>query len=493
MRERGRMTRRAVVAGLLAGFAQVALAEAPTTSLFPVPRGGKPRVVQPTVAQLIADTGLTGIVTFVVADAVTGRVIEAEGAETRVPPASVTKMVTALYALEHLGPGHRFVTEVVATGPLVNGIVQGDLVLVGGGDPTLDTDRTMALAARLAAAGVRGVTGAYGVTAAALPAIAQIDADQPDFASYNPAIAGINLNFNRVHFSWRRRDGGYALAMDARSETVIPPVTMAVMQVVERELPLFTYAAGAGRDEWTVARGALGREGSRWLPVRRPAAYAAEVFGWCAAAQGIRLPAALERDRRPEGRVIASDRSAPLTDVLRDMLLYSTNLTAECVGLTTSGLKTLALSGAAMTFWAKAALGAQGQFVDHSGLENASATTAADMVRVLVAAPGLRTGNLLGDILRNVGMRDDKGKVIEGHQVQVRAKSGTLNFVSGLAGYISAPGGRRLAFAIYAADVPRRAGLGPDEMEDPEGGEAWTRRARVLQGRLISRWAGLYS
>ena len=486
------MTRRGVIAGLLGSLAHGALAEAPTTSLFPVPRGGKPRAVQPTVAQLIADANLTGVLTFVVADAQTGRVIEGEGADTPVPPASVTKMVTALYGLEHLGPDYRFRTEVLVTGPVLNGIVQGDLILAGGGDPTLDTDRLAALAARLAAAGVKGITGRFGVYAGALPFIRQIDADQPAFVSYNPAIAGLNLNFNRVHFSWRRRDSGYALAMDARSDAVVPPVTMAVMQVVEREVPLFAYVQGARTDEWTVARGALGREGSRWLPVRRPATYAAEVFAWCAAAQGLSLPTAQDLDLRPEGTVLASDQSVALSEVLRDMLLYSTNLIAECVGLATSDLRTLVQSGAAMTQWAHAALGAQAQFVDHSGLEAASFTTAADMVRVLVAAPGLPQGNILPDLLRDVGMRDDKGKVIAGHAVQVRAKSGTLNFVSGLAGYIMPPGGRQLAFAIYAADVPRRARLGPNEMEDPQGGEAWTRRARVLHGRLISRWAALY-
>ena len=491
------MTRRLVLAGLIGGVAQGVLgggvlAEALTTSLFPVPRGGRPREVQASVASLLADARLTGVVTYVVADAATGRVIESEGAEVPVPPASVTKMVTSLYALKQLGPGFQFRTDVIATGPVVAGIVQGDLVLAGGGDPTLDTDRMAALAARLAAAGVKGITGVFRVWAGALPGIAEVDADQPDFVSYNPAISGLNLNFNRVHFSWRRRDGGYDLAMDARSDRVVPPVSMATMRVEDREAPLFTYAAGPASDEWTVARGALGREGSRWLPVRRPAEYAGEVFRWCAAAQGIDLPGAVEVMARPEGEVLAFDQSAALLEVLRDMLLYSTNLTAECVGLRASGLRGLSGSGAAMTAWAKAALGATGRFVDHSGLENASATCAADMVRVLVAAPALPVGRLLPDILRNVGMRDAKGKVIEGHPVQVRAKSGTLNFVSGLAGYISPPGGRRLAFAVYAADVPRRAGIAPADMEDPEGGEAWTKRARVLQGRLISRWAALY-
>jgi serine-type D-Ala-D-Ala carboxypeptidase/endopeptidase (penicillin-binding protein 4) len=489
------ISRRAVLAGLLAGVATAPAAEAPTTSLFPVPRGGKPRAVAPAAAALITDADLTGIVTYVVADAQTGRVIEADGADLPVPPASVTKMITSLYALEALGPAHRFVTRVLATGPVRNGIVQGDLILAGGGDPTLDTDRLAGLAERLAQAGVKGITGTFGIYANALPQIAQIDTGQPDHVGYNPAISGLNLNFNRVHFSWQRRNGDYALAMDARGTRFVPPVAMATMAVADRETPLFAYEAGRERDQWSVARSALGREGSRWLPVRQPPRYAGDVFGWLAAGQGITLPPAVPIAALPVALadMLASERSEPLAGVLTDMLLYSTNLTAEVVGLTASGRATLAQSAAAMTLWGKAALGMTSDFVDHSGLGAASHTTAADMVRVLVAAQGVRHGALLPGILRDVGMRDDAGKVIEGHVVQVRGKSGTLNFVSGLAGFILPPSGRKLAFAVYAADVPRRAALGRDGMEDPAGGESWTKRARVLQGRLISRWATLYT
>ncbi len=489
------ITRRGVLAGLIGGVAQGALADAPTTSLFPVPRGGKPRQQQPTVASLLADAQLTGVVTFVVADAATGRVIEAEGADVEVPPASVTKMVTALYALETLGPGHRFATRVVATGRVVEGIVQGDLLLVGGGDPTLDTDRLAALAEQVAKAGIKGLTGRFGVSGGPLPQISRIDSSQPDHVSYNPAISGLNLNFNRVHFSWRRGNDGYDLAMDARGETVVPPVSMATMQTDDRESPLFTYEFGVQQDHWTVARGALGREGSRWLPVRQPLYYAGEVFRWLAEAQGLRLPLAEVVQGIPLGaEVLAEVRSEALVRVLTDMLRFSTNLTAEAVGLAVSQLPTLAQSAAAMTYRAQAAFGlTNSRFVDHSGLGLGSATTAADMVRVLVAAPSFNQGSLLPGILRDIGMRDAAGEVIDGDPVRVRAKSGTLNFVSGLAGFIAPPSGRRLAFAIYAADVPRRAAIAPENMEDPEGGEAWTKRARVLQGRLISRWAALYA
>jgi serine-type D-Ala-D-Ala carboxypeptidase/endopeptidase (penicillin-binding protein 4) len=485
-------SRRAMLGGLLSAVALPVFADAPTTSLFPVPRGGRPRVAQAAVAQLIAEARLTGIVTYAVADADTGVVIEGDGADTPVPPASVSKMVTSLYALEHLGPDYRFATRVMATGPLVDGRIAGDLVLAGGGDPTFDTDRMAELVARLAAGGVKGVTGRFVVCAGALPNLAVIDPLQPDYVGYNPAVAGLNLNFNRVHFSWRRQGETYSLDMDARGERLIPPVRMATMDVVDREGPLFDYAPGDGTDRWSVARGALGREGSRWMPVRHPARYAAEVFGWLAAAQGITLPTPVFSDMVPPARVLVQDAAGPLTEVLADMLKFSTNLTAEVVGLTTSHRPTLAHSAAAMSVWAKAVLGMTSQFGDHSGLGSYSSTTAGDMVRALVGAKRLTWGDLLPGILRDVGMRDDRGRVIEGHPVQVRAKSGTLNFVSGLAGFISPPGGRRLAFAVYAADVPRRDALREAEREDPEGGEDWTKRARVLHGRLIARWAELY-
>ena len=488
----GSVTRRSVLAGVMASVGGAAFADLPETSLFPQRRGGKPGETAPAAAGLIADADLTGIVTYVVADAATGQVIEGEGADLPVPPASVTKMVTSLYALETLGPGFRFATRVVATGPVQGGVVQGQLILVGGGDPTFDTDRMAGLVDQLVQAGITGVTGQFGVYAGALPQVGQIDAAQPDYVGYNPAVSGMNLNFNRVHFSWQRRDGGYALAMDARSERFVPPVDMATMVVADRDLPLFAYEAGVQRDNWSVARGALGREGSRWLPVRQPVYYAGEVFRWLAAGQGIVLPPAEAALAVPVGPDVARDQSGALIGVLTDMLRFSTNLTAEAVGLTASGLASLPHSAAAMTYWARGAFGMTSNFVDHSGLGAGSQTSAADMVRVLVAAQDLHKGSLLPGILRDIGMRDDAGEVIEGHPVRVRAKSGTLNFVSGLAGFISPPGGRRLAFAIYAADVPRRAAIGPDAMEDPQGGEAWTRRARTLQGRLISRWAELH-
>ena len=87
-------------------------------------------------------------------------------------------------------------------------------------------------------------------------------------------------------------------------------------------------------------------------------------------------------------------------------------------------------------------------------------------------------------------MRDAKGKRIDGHPVQVRAKTGTLNFVSTLTGYMTGPDGTDLAFAIFTGDVARRARAGANEQ--PQGGRAWISRSKVLQSALLERWGALY-
>jgi serine-type D-Ala-D-Ala carboxypeptidase/endopeptidase (penicillin-binding protein 4) len=488
------ITRRGILAGLLAGVALPCFAEGVETSPRPKARGataGKPSSSASPAdrAALIEAAKLGGSVAYVVADAKTGVVLEAREPDLPMPPASVAKTVTSLFALDRLGPGYRFVTRVLTSGPVSGGVVQGDLMLSGGGDPTLQTDQLGDLVARLAKAGIKGATGRFLYWDGALPRLAEISQDQPVHVGYNAAISGLNLNFNRVHFEWKKAGGDWQVAVDARGERFVPAVGMVRVGIVGRDAPLFTYDRGEV-EEWTVASGALGKGGSRWLPVRDPGRYVAEVFRTLARAQGIDLPVAEPVGVQPEGREIGRIESEPLTEVLRDMLRFSTNLTAECVGLTASGQQSLAASARGMSGWLRDRFAVTASLGDHSGLGGASRISAADMVRILVAAE--REGRGLKPLLRDVGMKDDKGAVIEGHRVRVLAKSGTLNFVSGLAGHVVPPGGRELVFAIFSGDPARRDAVPVSLREEPEGVKAWTKRARRLQGQLVSRWAAGY-
>lgn len=482
--------RRGVLAGILAGVAAPLWAEPPSVVPRPPrrPAPGEDRATQ----RLIEAAKLSGAFAYAVADRKTGRILSARNETLLLPPASVTKAITALYALEKLGPDHRFVTRVMRRGEVVAGRLEGDLYLVGGGDPDLDTDRLGDLVAQLAASGIRQISGRFIACDGALPARFQIAADQPDFLGYNPAICGLNLNYNRVNLEWKRAADGWSLAMDARGERFVPPVRMATVELALRERPIFAYRPGEGTDHWTVAQAALAEPGSRWLPVRHPGLYAAEVFATLAAAQGVQLAQPTLAAHPPEGAVeVATHRGDPLTDVLRAMLKYSTNLTAEAVGLASSGAGTLEGSAAAMTDWARRRFGIAGVFGDHSGLGSHSRISAADLVQVMVRAEQARHGALLAGLLREQGLTDDEGKSIKGSPVRIRAKSGTLNFVSNLGGYL-AGGSRDLAFAVMTADPDRRAAVPLDQRENPEGGKGWTRRARRLHQAMIRRWSEAY-
>ena len=498
------VSRRWLIGALLAGAAVPACADAPARSRLPQPRpgtlssvstSGTARRAVPASQALVDAADLGGTVGYVVADAASGQVLESRHANTGLPPGSVTKVFTTLYALDRLGPGHRFATRLIATGPVVDGRIQGDLILAGGGDPTLDTDALGDMAAALRARGVSGVTGGYRFDAGTLPLIPAIAPGQPDQVGYNPGLSGLNLNFNRVYFQWKRAAKGYEATMDARGTRYLPRVRCVSMTVVDRGQPLYTYSDDGRAERWTVAARALGRGGGRWLPVRRPDLYTAEVFRTLASAEGIVLPAPTARPVPSGAAAVVTHLSAPLTEVLREMLKYSTNLTAEIIGLSASAAggaapASLSASAATMSAWVAARYGVTARFSDHSGLGPGTRVSAADLVRIL-AATG--PGGTLASLLKEVPVRDAHYKVVKNSPIRLHAKTGTLNFVSGLAGYVAVPGGAGLIFAILTADVPRRDALPRGQRERPPGGSAWTGRARRLQQQLIARWAALYA
>jgi len=493
-----KLTRRSLLATALSSVATVAFAEAPLTSLRPTPRPGS--VVEnladtlDTAREIINEADLGGTVGYAVTDLQTGQLLEAGDADLGLPPASVTKVVTAMYALDALGPAYRFKTQLLRTGVIVNGVVQGDLILAGGGDPTLATDDIAGLVDQLVDAGVTKISGRFLLWDKALPYREEIDPPQLDHLGYNPSISGLNLNFNRVHFEWKRANGNYTIALDARSANRKPTVYTSRMRIVDRSLPVYTYQKSGQIDEWTVARSALGSEGSRWLPVRNPALYAGDVFQTLARARGVPLPNPTKIDVVPEARPLATFDGAPMNSVLQDMLKFSTNLTAESVGLAATKASaadaiTLESSAAQMTSWATTQANVLADFKDHSGLSDQSRISAQDMVALLQvdgAADDLRP------ILKDIIMTDENAKRIDGFPAEVRAKTGTLNFVSALSGYIRTEAGADMAFAIFCADpVKREVGKASGD-EQPTGARSWNRRAKRVQQRLLQRWSLLY-
>lgn len=471
-------------------FAGAARAAGPEDAPFPKLRPDNfPPKRKPEYVKIIEEARLDGKTAFSVIDTSTGEIIDEHEGHTGLPPASVVKALTALYALDVLGPAHRFETCLLGTGHLEDGILHGDLILEGGGDPELTTDGLGKLAEHLVAAGISGITGKLLIWGGALPFADRIDKHQPDHVAYNPPVSGIMLNRNRVRFEWTRVSGDYKLTLDARSGRYTADVSVAMISAQERMGQVYTYEDLGGTDTWTVAKAALGKGGARWLPTRKPMAYAGEVFRAVAQQNGLELPKAEVTDTLPDNAfAIVRQQGEPLTEVLKDMLRYSYNLTAEAVGMAASAKRlrrpvAMHQSAAEMNRWTREKFGVIGVgMADHSGLGDKSDLAPRALAKIL-ADPFSQQA--LPPIIKMKAVKTSAG-VVEKH-----VKTGTLHYASGLGGYLTLKSGRVLSFAVFSVDFDRRKRADLKGSERPPGSKSWAQRARHMQNRLISRWAAL--
>ena len=438
---------------------------------------------------MIEEARLDGRTGFCVMDRATGEVLEEHHGHSGLPPASVVKALTALYAMDVLGSEHRFETRVLGTGYLEGSVLQGDLILAGGGDPELTTDGLGELAEALVGVGVTGITGRLLVWGGALPFAERIDNHQPEHVAYNPPVSGIMLNRNRVRFEWVRKSGGYTLTLDARSGRYNADVASARIASADDAQSVYAYEDVDGIDSWVVAEAALGKGGARWLPTRKPLAYAGEVFRAVAEQNGLTLPKADVVDQIPdEAFLMARRESEPLPEVLKDMLRYSYNLTAEAVGMAASAKRlgravSIAESADEMNRWTREKFGVSGiDMIGHSGLNDSSRIAPRDLAQILVQD---WSDGTLRPLIRNKAIKTSSGVVEEW------VKTGTLHYASGLAGYMRGKNGRDLCFAIFSVDFDRRKRADLVGSERPPGAQSWAQRARHLQNRLIGRWAAL--
>ena len=327
------LTRRAALSTALAALGSSAFAVAPLNSLRPVARPAASPDLLGGAAAVIRSFSLKGQVSCALMDPENGRLLDAYLPETELPPASVTKALTAAYGLQKLGRNFQFITGLSLQGRVVNGVLFGDIILTGSADPTLHTDDLVNFAKALQKTGIQRVKGRLVIADNGFPYQREIDSSQLPQANYNPAIAGVNLNLNRVQFEWARQaSGGYDLSMSAPGRIYRPQIPSIGMRVEERAAPSYAYQHALDREQWSVQRAVLGKDGGRWLPARNPRRYAGEAFQAICAEMWMRLPSPTIVDGQYPDAVmtveIAQKESRPYYEIAKSMLKLSTNLTA---------------------------------------------------------------------------------------------------------------------------------------------------------------------
>jgi serine-type D-Ala-D-Ala carboxypeptidase/endopeptidase (penicillin-binding protein 4) len=331
-------------------------------------------------------------------------VLFAENAEAPRPPASVEKLYTSVAALNVLGPGTRFRTDVLGSGELgQGGVWHGNLYLRGGGDPTFGD-------------------GAW---------------NKAYECGYGPSAAQLAAQLQKLGI---RRVTGHIFADDSLFDTDRGgPATGDLPDIPDYggELSALVYDHG-------MTRGTMS-----------PAVFATHELALTLRGRGVRIGAAGRTRKTPLGaKLLAYVVSPKLSVLLRLMDVPSDDLIADMLakqlGAHRFGEGTLAAGATEISQTISGDYDLDPTIFDGSGLDRSDRSTPLDIVTLLRKVWHTPTGALLTQALPTVGVQGTVQGIGVNTPAQGRcvAKTGTLDNVTNLAGYCTARSGQTLVFAL---------------------------------------------
>lgn len=433
-----------------------------------------------TPPELIQTLGLAGSNwAYQAIDIETGHVVASHLADTAQPPASTAKLPTMIAALGILGADFQFETSLMTNGQIVGDTIVGDLIIQGTGDPLLRPNDLRNLAAQLNDLGVRQISGQF-LYQSTLPSFPVVEKNQPDTAAYNQGVSGLNVDFNRARLTQQRSTAGdlYYYFTPAEADGLTPSVS------------LFPDRAVVD------------------APVRQPGLLAARLFRKFASVEGINLPEpVMANGSAMVGSTmtkLAFIISLPVNHIAKVGLEYSNNMVAEAIGLAASSKldkspNSLSASANLLTRWLDTNVVKETRFApflfNHSGLSAASRITPNDMTNLLRATWHIRhLGQRFDQLLPPTGGREGyRGRFRSPETAyKVWGKTGSMRYIKGLAGYIDAENGQRIAFSIFTNNLAKREQFGHARDMDSDMARAdarsWRTKAEAFESELIRRW-----
>lgn len=381
-------------------------------------------------------------------------------AETPLIPASNNKVYGAIWALHLLGPEYRFATDLLATGPIANGAVQGDLVLRGSGDPAFgypeyDRDPLKSLRVMAQALKARGVTRVDG----GIVGDATIDDGKhhgPNWpndtgngaAQYAPGVSGLPFARNMV---WVR------LVPDSGVVTFpeVPEIPVVWSQRSGRAM-----AARKPDNDTIIVRGAGGGRGNRYgVGANEPALLAPAALRQALREVGITVAGPVRLAKTPAGaKLLHRHYSITLAEMIPQALRHSDNFFAEHIWKAAvakaTGLGSFERGGpASATFFHGAAgvpMGQQHQ-ADGSGLSADNRSSAYGLVLALSYADQQPWKQVVHEALPVAGQpggtlnRMFVGSPAAGN---LHAKTGYIRGVRSLSGYVKTANGENVVFSM---------------------------------------------
>lgn len=449
--------------------------------------------------EVLTDPAVTaGHTSVQVRDAADGAELYDRTADDPMKPASNNKLITGAAAMDRLGGDFRFHTDVLATADGHRGTLDGDLTLKGYGDPTSLESDYQGLAADLKKSGVRRVTGKIVADSSYFDAQQfnpHWDRDDED-EYYSAEISALTMAPNTDY------DSGTIIVNYAPGEigkpaavTVTPASAAGYVRIVNETTTGaagsddgFSYDRATGTNTITVSGTVPADGGDRsWVTVSKPQLLAATVFRAALQDQGITVDGGVaEGVAERRSRTLARDWSIPLSEMMTPYMKLSNNMHAEHL-TKTLGAEAARRSGKPAAgswdngtaeirkFLVRKGIDTDGfRNVDGSGLAHDDRIRPRMLNDALIAFqsepwfdtyfaslpiagnPDRFIGGTLSSRMRNTPAANN-----------LHGKTGSLNGVTALSGYVTGADGRKYVFSMmseYPVD-----GTNPKSVEDRLG------------------------
>jgi D-alanyl-D-alanine carboxypeptidase/D-alanyl-D-alanine-endopeptidase (penicillin-binding protein 4) len=382
-------------------------------------------------------------------------------------PASTFKLLAAVSALVTFGADYRFETTFEALEPPRDGALLGDVYLVGSGDPSLTSDDLRAAAGVLARAGVGRIEGGIVADASAFGGPEINAAWDPGDLQYGFAAgtSALSLDEGTVEFHLVPSAVGAPARIVVRPPSDDVRVNGGVTTAYTTSLAIERSASG---NAFTFSGSlASGAEQSFWRPVADLPHYAAAAARRMLQQRGIDVDGGARTGVAPLGAtVLWRHPSAPLAELIGKMLFESDNHYAEqllrALGAEGSSVGT-ERTGAEVERAVLRRFGVPDEglrVIDGSGLAASDRIAPLSLAMLLARAAAAPQGPVLVRSLPRVGIEG----TVRRHDVTIalgraRAKSGHIENVNALAGFVETHRHGRVAFAFLVNDV--RADDGP--------------------------------
>ncbi len=420
------------------------------------------------VARTLAQAGIPETATaFYVHEIGAGEPLVASGAERALNPASTIKLVTTYAALELLGPAYTWPTEAYAAGALKEGVLAGDLVLKGYGDPKLTLENFWLLLRNLRARGVREIRGdlvldrGYFTTEDYDPS--RFD-DQPT-RPYNTGPDALLVNFKAVRLFFIPESETRAVRIVVEPQL---PQVQVVNQIVLTEGPCGDWlgrlkvdaqgGTASARLAFSGNYAASCGERARNYSVLGHGQYALGLFRELWREMGGTFNGGV-RDGAAgaDARLIATVQSPPLTEAVRDINKYSNNVMARQLYLTLGAAGGGApATGDKSNRIIKQWLTSKGMAVPELVLENGSGLSRIERIsakslgQILLSA---FRSPVMPELISSLPLAAVDGtmkKRLAGADIagQAHIKTGSLSGVRAIAGYVLDNAGRRVVVVM---------------------------------------------